>query len=79
LKHWDRLLGGTIYAASPRVDWVSLLRRSFEVDVLACASCGGRLRILGEVTDPAAMVRLVLDSLGMPTDAPRGVPPWTER
>ncbi len=28
-----------------------------------------RLRVLGEVTDPA-MVRLVLESLGMPTEAP---------
>ena len=37
VKHWNRLLGGTLYAASPRVDWASLLRRSFEVDVLACA------------------------------------------
>jgi hypothetical protein len=46
------------------------LRRSFQVDVLACAKCGGRLRVLGEVTEPA-MVKLVLDSLGMPTDAPR--------
>jgi len=70
VKHWSRLLGGTLYAASPRVDWTSLLGRCFEVDVLACPSCDGRLRVLGEVTDPA-MVRLVLDSLGMPTDAPR--------
>jgi hypothetical protein len=70
VKHWNRLLGGVLYAASPRVDWASLLRRSFEVDVLACPGCGGRLRVLGEVTDPA-MVRLVLESLGMPTDAPR--------
>jgi hypothetical protein len=70
LKHWDRLLGGTLYAASTRVDWASLLRRSFQVDVLACPRCDGRLRVLGEVTDPA-MVRLVLDSLGMPSDAPR--------
>ena len=69
VKHWDRLLGGTLYAASPRVDWASLLRRSFQVDVLACPSCNGRLRLLGEVTEPT-MVRLVLDSLGMPTDAP---------
>lgn len=69
VKHWDRLLGGTLYAASPRVDWASLLGRSFQVDVLACPSCNGRLRVLGEVTDPT-MVRLVLDSLGMPTDAP---------
>ena len=70
VKHWNRLLGGALYAASPRVDWASLLRRSFDVDVLACSSCGGRLRVLGEVTEPA-MVRLVLDALGMPTDAPR--------
>ena len=70
VKHWNRLLGGALYAAPPRVDWASFLRRSFEVDVLACPSCGGRLRVLGEVTEPA-MVRLVLDSLGMPTDAPR--------
>jgi uncharacterized protein YbaR (Trm112 family) len=40
------------------------------VDLLACPGCGGRLRVLGEVTDPA-MVRLLLESFGMPTDAPR--------
>jgi hypothetical protein len=39
-------------------------RRSFDVDVLVCSKCGGQPRILGEVTDPA-MVRLVLESLGM--------------
>ena len=70
VKHWDRLLGGALYAASPRVDWASLLRRTFAVDVLACPTCGGRLRVLGEVTEPA-MVRLALESLGVPTDAPR--------
>ena len=70
VKHWNRLLGGALYAAQPRVDWASLLRRCFDVDVLACQSCGGRLRVLGEVTEPA-MVTLVLESLGMPRDAPR--------
>ena len=69
-KHWDRLLGGVLYAATPRVDWPALLRRSFDTDVLACVSCGGRLRVVGEVTEPA-MVRLVLESLGMPAEGPR--------
>jgi hypothetical protein len=69
-RHWDRLLGGQLYAAAPRVDWATLLRRTFDVDVLRCASCGGRLHVRGEVTDPA-MVRLVLESLGMPTEPPR--------
>jgi len=70
VKHWTRLLGGILYAASPRVDWPTLLRRSFEVDVLSCPSCGGRLRVLGEITEPG-MVGLVLDSLGTPSEAPR--------
>jgi hypothetical protein len=70
VKHWSRLLGGILYAATPRVDWATLLRRSFEVDVLKCARCGGRQRVLGEVTEPTA-VRLVLESLGVPTEAPR--------
>jgi hypothetical protein len=55
--------------ASPRVDWATLLRRSFEVDVLTCAHCGGRVRVLGEITEPS-MVRLILESLGLPTEAP---------
>jgi hypothetical protein len=38
--------------------------------VLQCAQCGGRLRLLGEVTDPA-VIRLVLEAVGLPTDALR--------
>jgi hypothetical protein len=70
VKHWDRLLGGLLYAATPRVDWATLLRRSFEIDVLRCAACGGRMRVLGEVTR-ADVIVLVLESLGLPTTAPR--------
>jgi hypothetical protein len=70
VPHWQRLLGGRLLAPPVRVDWARLLQRTFEVDVLACSKCGGRLRVLGEVTEPA-MVRLVLESLAMPTDAPR--------
>ena len=69
VKHWDRLLGGLLYAASPRIDWPSLLRRSFDVDVLKCASCGGRVRVLGEITEPT-IVGVILETLGMPTEAP---------
>lgn len=70
MRHWSRLLGGLLYATSPRVDWATLLRRTFDVDVLACPSCGGRLRILGEVTE-ASTVGRILDALGMPIEAPR--------
>ena len=70
MKHWNRLVGGALYAATPRLDWASLLRRSFQVDVLECPACRGRLRVLGEVTEPGR-VKLVLESLRMPADAPR--------
>lgn len=39
VRHWDRLMGGALYAATTRVDWARLLRRSFEVDVLECPRC----------------------------------------
>jgi hypothetical protein len=67
VRQW--VLGGLLYAASPRVDWATLLRRSFEVDVLRCPSCSGRMRVLGEITEPR-LVTSVLESLAMPTEAP---------
>ena len=69
VSHWERLLGGAIYAASPRVDWPALLRRTFDVDVLQCPRCHGRLRVLAVITerDP---VRQILGHLGLPTDVP---------
>jgi hypothetical protein len=69
VRHWDRLLGGVLYAATPRVDWAALLRRSFEVDVMACARCGGRLRVLAVITEREP-VRRILAHLGLPPAAP---------
>ncbi len=67
LPHWQRLHEGALLAASPHVDWASLLQRTFEVDVLACAHCGGRLRVLSVLTEPEP-VRRILEHLGMPAD-----------
>ncbi len=69
VKHWDRLLGGVLYAVQPRVDWATLLRRSLSVDVLECPKCHGRLRVVAVITERAP-VRRILAHLGMPTDAP---------
>ena len=51
VSHWERLLGGAIYAASPRVDWPTLLKRTFDVGVLQCPKCHGRLRVLAVITE----------------------------
>jgi hypothetical protein len=69
VRHWDRLLGGVLYAVSPRIDWARLLRRSMGVDVLECPKCQGRLRVLAVITERQPVQR-ILSHLGMATDAP---------
>ena len=45
ITHWERLLGGELYAPHSRVDWATLLRRTFDVDVKRCRNCGGRMTV----------------------------------
>ena len=47
--------------------WAELLRRVFEIDVLAC-ECGGRLRIIADIHPPDT-TRKILDCLGLPSRA----------
>jgi hypothetical protein len=57
MRHWRRLHDGALLASSPRVDWAALLRRTFEVDVLACPRCGGRLKVMAINTEPCRRQR----------------------
>ena len=57
-----------LYAATPRVEWAALLRRSFDVDVMQCPKCGGRLRVVAVITEREP-VRRILAHLGLPTEA----------
>jgi hypothetical protein len=72
VRHWERLRGGLLLATSPRIPWSILLRRTFDVDVLECAKCLGRLRILEAIEDRSA-TRAVLERLGFSADAPAQV------
>ncbi len=69
VRHWDRLLGGVLYAVTSRIDWARLLRRSLGVDVLECPKCHGRLRVISVITEKASVQR-ILEHLGLPTEAP---------
>jgi hypothetical protein len=69
VKHWDRLLGGLLYAVQPRVDWAMLLRRSLSVDVLECTKCHGRLRVVATITEREPVHRILMH-LGLPTEPP---------
>src|SRR5262245_54847940 len=57
-------------ARSPRRwPWAPLLRRVFAIQVLVCGRCGGPRRILGAVTEPHA-VRRLLGALGLAAEPP---------
>ena len=49
----------------------ALMRRAFAIDVLACAHCGGRLRLIATLHDPAVIRKL----LAHPGVAPSGPSP----
>ena len=63
--------------------WAELLARTFAVDVLACPSCHGRMRLLAVIKDPAQVARY-LAAVGEATELPRrspvrGPPYWKSR
>ncbi len=53
--------------------WAELLKRTFEIDVLACPTCQGRMRLLAMVTDPKS-IRRYLAKVGEPTEPPARSP-----
>ena len=55
------------------LSWAELLRRVFEIDVLECPACGGRMRILATLTEAGAIASF-LRSLGVSADVPRFAP-----
>ena len=54
-----------------RWTWARLLRRVFALQVLECDRCGGPRKILGAVTEPHAVQR-VLVALGLAPKPPPG-------
>jgi hypothetical protein len=53
--------------------WAEVMRRAFDVDVLACPRCGGRLRLLA-LLDPGAVTVRIPGHLGLPTEVPAARP-----
>ena len=49
------------------------MRRSLGVDVLACPCCGGRLKLIALIDDPA-VIRRVLQHLRLATEVPEARP-----
>jgi hypothetical protein len=49
--------------------WAELMKRVFELDVLACPRCGGRMRVLCAINSQPA-IKKILTCMGLPTRAP---------
>jgi hypothetical protein len=54
------------------------MRRVFDVDVLACRACGGRLRLIATILDPAT-IRAILRLKGLATETVDRAPPDAHR
>ena len=51
---------GTGVKSSPRAwSWAALMQRAFGIDVLACPDCGGRLRLIAKLHDPAVIQKIL--------------------
>ena len=59
--------------AKTRATWAELLKRVFEIDVLTCTYCGGKRKLIALLTD-GAVVRSILEHLGLPSEAPTLAP-----
>jgi hypothetical protein len=53
--------------------WADLMRRAFDIDVLACPRCGGRLQLIATVEDADA-IRAILRAPELAGRAPPRVP-----
>jgi uncharacterized protein YbaR (Trm112 family) len=51
------------------------MRRAFEIDVLACPRCGGRLRLIATIDDPDA-IRAVLAASAVSRELADRAPPF---
>jgi hypothetical protein len=61
------------YVRPRHFSWADLLRRTFEIDILACTDCGNRLRLVATIEDRRVIERILLH-LGLPTDPPAAAP-----
>jgi hypothetical protein len=57
------------HEAPARMGWARLLKRVFDIDLERCPQCGGTLKIIAAIEEPAVIVK-ILTHLGLPARAP---------
>jgi hypothetical protein len=49
----------TSVAPTAPMTWMARLKRVFDIDISVCPNCGGQLRVIGEVTEPKTIARIL--------------------
>ena len=56
--------------ASPkRISWARLLKRVFNIDVINCSKCQGKIKIIAAIEDPK-IIKNILNHMGLPSTQP---------
>jgi hypothetical protein len=55
------------------MSWARLLKRVFDIDIERCPHCGGTMKIIAAIEEPAVIAK-ILAHLGLPTRAPPRAP-----
>jgi len=61
------------HGAPARLGWARLLKRVFDLDLEHCPQCGGDLKIIAAIEEPALIAK-ILTHLGLPARAPPRAP-----
>jgi hypothetical protein len=55
------------------ISWSDLMRRTFNIDVMMCTDCGGRMKFIALIEDPD-VIKKILEHEGLPTETPKPRP-----
>ena len=58
-----------------RLDWPTLMKRTWGLSVLVCPRCAGSMRLVAVIEDER-VARKILEHLGLPARAPPRGRPW---
>ena len=76
-RRWPAIWARVGVKPAPRDwNWAALMHRAFAIDVLACAHCGGRLRLIATLHDPAVIPKILAHvGVGPSGPSPGPAPP----
>lgn len=73
---------GAVRQKRERMRWAEMLKRVFDIDVMICDVCGGKMEQIAVIDDPDVAAK-ILDAMCLPSQAPplnekiKQGPPWS--